>query len=168
MADVRLIAAAIAVVAGCGPADAQNAPSKIAPPAGWRAVPELATAMRDALGKSVQVDGVDAWGETAMGCYGVRLEMRATGGADGIANHVLAGLTTPAKGSTAPVVAVRDVVKPSANNGVLSLAFERTPYRGRLRARIGGGKLTAIACFANQREPIACETACTGLLGAMP
>ena len=42
----------------------------------------------------------------------------------------------------------------------------RAPYRGRLRARDRSRASTALACFWNEREPAACEAACTTLLGA--
>lgn len=62
---------------------------------------------------------------------------------------------------------VRDVVTPRGGAGVVTLAFEQGEHRGRLRARLDGDRIAALACFANQREPIACETACNGLLGAI-
>ena len=81
------------------------------------------------------------------------------------AQQVLAGIE-------AEGIVVRDVVKPEGRDGLVSATFERpqaaTPWRGRLRARIAAGKITALACFANQREPGACEPACTMLLGGLP
>jgi hypothetical protein len=71
-------------------------------------------------------------------------------------------------------IAVTDVVKPTlttgpaSDSGVLSLAFARAPYRGRLRAQIGKtGAYAVLACFWNEREPAACEAACTQLVGSM-
>ena len=52
--------------------------------------------------------------------------------------------------------------------GVLSLSFTRPPYRGKLRAPIAKtGAIAMLACFWNVREPIACEAACSQLLGSM-
>ena len=64
----------------------------------------------------------------------------------------------------------RDIVKPTANAaaGTASLVFEKAPYRGKLRAQlVKDGHMTALACFWNDREPVACETACTQLLGSL-
>ena len=69
------------------------------------------------------------------------------------------------------------MVVPESGDGVVAMSFETTAapgssvhgaYRGRLRARIAAGKITALACFANEREPAACESACTALLGGLP
>ena len=64
-------------------------------------------------------------------------------------------------------VAVRDVVEPSAAGGVLSFAFDKAPYSGRVRATLDGKMDTALACFWNDREPAACEAACTAMIGSM-
>jgi hypothetical protein len=163
MADVRLIAIAVVVLGAgaCGQAGAAPG-SGITAPAGWQVMPDLAVAAKDALGKSVVVDGAEAWGEPAMGCYGVWLAVQAAGEAGAIAEQVVVGFA-----ASELRIAVRDVVVPSGPEGVLALTFERAPYRGRLRARLGGERIVALACFANQREPIACEAACTSLLGAL-
>ncbi len=189
MAGLRLIAAAAtaaaAAVAGCGRAGAapDQAPgpapgpasgqapqpaSGLTPPAGWQAMPELAAASRGALGKGATVDGAEAWGEPAMGCYAVWLAIGAPGTAEAVARQVVAGFTAAAAGSgTGARLTFKDVAAPAGDEGVLALSFERGDHRGRLRARLGGGKLTALACFANQREPLACEAACTSFLGAI-
>lgn len=153
------LAMAVALVA-CGQAGAAPASGISAPP-GWQALPQLATAAKDALGKGVTVDGAEAWGEPARGCYAVWLAVAAKGDTEAIAGHIIEGFATPAL-----KIAVRDVVKPGAD-GVLALAFERAPYRGRLRAKIGGDRVAALACFDNRREPKACEDACTSLLGVL-
>jgi hypothetical protein len=187
MADLRLIAAiaaaaaAAAASAGCGRAGAApEQASGLTPPAGWQALPPIAAAARGALGAGVEVDGAEAWGEPGMGCYAVWLALRASGTAEAIAQQVVAGFTAAAAGSgsgakpagsAAPErggkLVVKDVAAPSGEEGVLTLAFERGEHRGRLRARLGGGKITALACFANRREPVACETACTAFLGGL-
>ena len=151
-------------LAACGPAGAQptaptNAPSGITAPAGWSALPELAKSVADATkAEGVTVDGVEAWGETARGCYAVWLSLAGSGAN---ADAVIAGLA-------AEKLATSSVVKPEATDGVTSLAFAKPPHTGRLRVRTQGGKLAAIACFANQREPASCDAPCTTLLGAIP
>jgi len=156
-----LIAIAISIACGaCGQAGAAPG-SGITAPAGWQAMPQLAAAAKDAIAKTVAVDGAEAWGEPAMGCYGVWLSVAAGGDAETVAGHVVEGFAAPELR-----LQVHDVVKPGAD-GVMTLAFERAPYPGRLRARLGPDRITALACFDNQREPRACEAACTTLLGAL-
>ena len=122
-------------------------------------LPELAAAVRDATkADGVTVDGVEAWGETARGCYAVWFRLA---GAKAKADAVIAGLA-------AENVATSNVVKPESGDGVMAVTFAKPPYTGRLRVRTLDGKLTALACFANQREPKACEAPCTSLLGAVP
>lgn len=166
MALLRLMLVALAA---CGQAGAQpSATSGLTPPIGWIAIPEIAAAAATAAkGDGVTVDGAEAWGDPARGCYGVWLALRG----DGIsAEQVLAGL------GRQPIT-LRDVVKPESGDGIVAIGFEttaapggsmRSTYRGRLRARIAAGKITALACFANEREPIACDGACTTLLGGLP
>jgi hypothetical protein len=169
MADVRLSLAALAALAGCGRAGAApEQASGLAAPAGWQVLPQVAAAAKAALGAGAVIDGAEAWGEPAMGCYAVWLALRAEGGAEAVGAQVVAGFTAVASGSgSGAQLVVRDVAAPSGDEGVLALAFERGEHRGRLRARLGGGKITALACFANQREPAACEPACNGLLEAI-
>ncbi|MGN6105749.1 MAG: hypothetical protein ACTHU0_11635 [Kofleriaceae bacterium] len=175
-----LLAGAIGLVgASCDPAGAQpnatgsarppvratSATSGISAPAGWQALPAIAEASRAAIGTSVAVEGAEAWGEPAMGCYAVWLAVRggaADAPADRVAADVLAGF------AARPGIALTDVVAPTGGAGVLAASFARPPYRGRLRAQLGGGRITALACFANVREPVACEAACTGLLDRIP
>jgi len=52
-------------------------------------------------------------------------------------------------------------------DGVFELAIERTPYKGRLRAQVGDGKVAGLACVANQRDPASCEAPCKTMLGAI-
>ena len=148
MAIVRL--AALLALAGCGRASGD--PGGVTPPAGWRALPELA----NAIGTTAQLDGVQAWGEPAKGCYAISII--AAGGGD-LAGELLAALA-------AEKVITTDIVKPSERTGVLSFTLERGPYRGRVRARIESDRVSALACYHNQREPAGCETACAAFLGA--
>lgn len=165
MADLRLIA--LLAVAACTDAGAQSAAppavTPVAPPAGWTAQPAIAAAVQDALGKT-SVDGLAAFGEPAMGCYGAWMALRARGDASELAEQIVRGLS----GGAARTLAIRDLVKPTAATGVLALGFDSPPYTGRLRARLGDGKLAALACWWSPREPIACEQACTTLLGGLP
>lgn len=176
MDHVRLVAGALGAamaLAACDAADAQTsaASSGIVVPSGWQPLPQLATAAREAVDPKAAVDGAEAWGQTAMGCYALWISLAAPGSATQLADQVLAALSAAPVGDAGAGAAVRidvkDVVKPAADPGVLSLAFERAPYRGRLAARIGGGKIVALACFANPREPVACETACAPMLGVI-
>jgi hypothetical protein len=161
MANVRLIALAAMLAVGCSRADAE--PPGIAVPKTWEKLPALAEAARGALviNPKIEILSVDGWGERAMGCYAVRLDIRGPGSAAAIAEQILTGIAADA------TIKVRDLQKPPAGAGVLSLGFEKAAYRGRLRAQIGPGTIHAVACFANQREPRACELACDGVLGGI-
>ncbi len=157
----------IAALSACGHADAQSASapdraSGLVAPKGWQALPVVAAAVRLAVpAPGVTIDGIEAWGEPAMGCYGVWLALRGSGGTpEALAEQVLAGIA-------AEQIVTTDVVLP-ATDGVLALKLSRPPYVGRLRARLEDGQITALACVSNQREPVACEMACATLLGALP
>ena len=160
MADLRLIAV---LLVGCADAGAQPPAPSPKPPAGWTAQPAIVTAAKDALGKT-EIDGIEAFGDPAMGCYSVWMAVRGSGKATELADQVVKGLTEKQKRK----VDIKDVVKPAADEGVLALTFESAPYKGRLRARFGKGRITALACWSSQREPAACEQACTTMLGALP
>ena len=159
MAYLRLIA--IALVAACGQAGAQAgaAASGITPPAGWQPLFEIARAAAEgARASGVTIGGSEAWGEPARGCYAVWLRLVG----DGVsAEQVLAGLASES-------IETKDVVQPTADTtsegGLLSLAFGKGGYAGRMRARIERDQITALACFANDRERTICETACATLL----
>jgi hypothetical protein len=98
----------------------------------------------------------------------VWLALGAPGAAEAIAQQVVAGFTAAAAGSGAGAkLTFKDAAAPAGDAGVLALSFERGDHRGRLRARLGGGRIAALACFANQREPLTCEAACTSFLGAI-
>jgi hypothetical protein len=164
MALLRLAVVGLGALAACGQAGAQptspsNVASGITAPAGWATLPELAQGVRDATkANGVTVEGVEAWGETARGCYAVWFQLAGTGAN---ADAVIAGLA-------AEKLATSNVVRPESGDGVTALTFARSPYTGRLRVRTQEARLTALACFANQREPKACDAACTSLLGAIP
>ena len=151
MALLRLMA--VLALASCGRAGAQPAPttaaSGVKPPAGWTALPSIAT--------GVGVPGAEAWGDTARGCYAVWFRLQGSGAT---ADAVLAGLA-------AEQLTTSDVVKPDGD-GIVALTFAKGTYAGRLRTRIADGTITALACFANRREPKSCDSPCTAVLGALP
>jgi hypothetical protein len=132
-------------------------------------MPDVASAAATAAKEAKTVtDGTEAWGEPARGCYAVWLSLRGGGGSPG----VLADLVVRSLTSTPSLVGltVANVVKPAtdAASGVLSLSFTRPPYQGVLRAQIGRtGTYAVLACFWNQREPVACQAACTAFVGGM-
>jgi hypothetical protein len=160
--------------------------ASLALPEGWKPLLPVAAAVAAAAkADGVIVDGADAWGEPAMGCYAAALDLHSAHADDAhkdaaaLTEQVLAGLAAagaPRAGgphSPGPVAdpgtwSTSDVVKPTGTSGVLALSFERAPYRGRVRARLGEGRIAMFACFHNQREPAACEAACTRLLEAAP
>lgn len=136
---------------GVNPPFAQPTGPIAAVPTGWISLPALALAARTQLPGST----TDAWGEPAMGCYAASLQVGERG--------PVAALVADVKRA----VTVRDVVEPSAAGGVLSFGFDKPPYHGRVRALLDGKNVTALACFWNQREPIACEAACAAMLRSM-
>lgn len=153
MAGLRVMVIALV---GCRAAEAQpEVTSGVKPPAGWQVLPPVATAARMAVGAGgVIVDGVEAWGDPARGCYGLWIALHGAGGtAEELAQQVLDGLAAE-KIATSAVEATGDT---------LALSLERAPYQGQLRARLGDGKVTALACVANPREREACATACGAL-----
>lgn len=161
MALLRLaLTGSLAALGACGQAGAQStAPSGITAPTGWAVLPELARTVRDATkAEGVTVEGVEAWGETARGCYAVWFALAGSGAN---ADAVIAGLASEK-------LATSNVVKPESGDGITAVTFAKPPYTGRLRVRTLDGKLTALACFANQREPATCDAPCTSLLGAIP
>ncbi len=151
----------------CSAAGAEPAPGGAAAvPAGWRPLPAIATAAAAAAAKldGVIVDGASAWGDPARGCYAVQLGLRGgTAAITELADQVLDGLAgSKAAGSGA--VSFGEVIRPAASGDTLSFTFARPPYRGRLRARLGEGSITALACFGNQRDPARCDAACARML----
>ena len=162
MALLRLMA--VIGLAACGRAGAQPAQpvvsSGLRPPAGWQTLPALGQAVAAAAkAPGVTLDGSEAWGETAIGCYGLWVKLHGAGASSA---EVLKGLDVAR-------LALRDVSKPEAgDDGLIALTFERAPYSGRLRVRIAAGEITALACFANDRDPASCEQPCTTLLAGLP
>lgn len=159
---------AVAVAASACRASEAGPGSGLVPPSGWQPLPALATAAMDAAkGAGLQLDGVEAWGETARGCYAAWLALRGASGApDVMADQVVTSLS--AEPALAGIV-VRDVIEPAAGakTGVLSLTFQRALYHGKLRATLASdGRVEALACFWNQREPVACEQGCATLFGS--
>ena len=111
------------------------------------------------MAEGVTVDGTDAWGEPSIGCYGAWIKLH---GGRASSEEVM-------KGIDQAKLAVRDIVQPElGEDGLVAVTFERAPYRGRLRVRAAGGSITALACFANDREPASCDQPCTTLLGGLP
>lgn len=158
MADLRVIA--LGALVACGSAKAQPDPAgPVVPPAGWQRLPAAATAAKTAAGApGITVDQVDAWGEPTTGCYALWFALRGgSGGADALAKEIVEGLT-----------AEKFTVGDSAvTEGVFELAIERAPYKGRLRAQVGDGKVTGLACVANARDPASCDAPCKTMLGAI-
>ncbi|HET9621747.1 MAG TPA: hypothetical protein VFP84_10290 [Kofleriaceae bacterium] len=157
---------ALALVA-CNAAGADPAPPGALPgsPASWKALPAIASAVSQAAAADgVTVDATDAWGDPALGCFAVRLALH--GGAasnDALVDQVLAGLASKPGGLT-----FSELVKPTPTGDVLAFSFARAPYRGRVRAKLAAGKITALACFGNQRAPAGCETTCGHMLQGAP
>jgi len=155
-------------------------------PAGWKQLPSIATAAGAAAkADGVAIDAMDAWGEPALGCYALWLALHGPAqSAPILADQVLDGFMAAvgpqkpkspaerakhARETDSPSkLSLDEVTKPSAPDGVLAFAFAVPPYRGRVRAQLGNGRIAAIACFGNQREPAACEAACTRLLQGVP
>jgi hypothetical protein len=183
---LRVTAVAIVACSAAG-ADPAAPPSRVAHPEGWKQLPAVATAMATAAkAEGVTVDAADAWGEPAHGCYAVWLELHGgTSDAPALADQVLAGIARagPSRDGAAPTrvarsgdatagwreeIAIREVVKPTDRSGVLAFAFTSAPYHGRVRARLGKGRIAAVACFANEREPLACDATCAQLLEVAP
>jgi hypothetical protein len=158
-------------LAACSIADADPVPSASrdsARPAGWKRLPSVAAAVGAAArGDGIAIDAVDAWGEPAIGCYAVWLTLHGRGGdARALADQVLASLAQASQASSA--ISISELALPTGVDGVLSFAFARTPYRGRVRAQLAAGRIALTTCFANQREPGACDAPCASVLRGAP
>lgn len=140
----------VPVPPGVTPPFAPPVGSSITPPAGWMPLPQLASAAQ------AQITGAraDAWGEPAMGCYAATLTFAQRGKPAAMLDDAQKTLS------------VHDVVVPATPTGVLSFGFDKPPYKGRVRATLDGKTVSALACFWNEREPAACEAACTALIGS--
>jgi len=164
---------AVALVA-CSSAGAEPGAPPVAGghrPAGWKQLPLVARAVASAAASDgVIIDAVDAWGEPALGCYGVWLDLHGgTATAAVLADQVIDSLSRR-DGSAGPrgALAVDDLVRPSGADGVLAFQFAAPPYRGRVRAQLSSGRISAIACFRNHRTPAVCDAACADVLGRVP
>lgn len=177
---VTAVAAALVACSAAG-ADPSASPGSRAHPEGWKQLPGVAAAVGAAAkADGVTIDAVDAWGEPAHGCYAVWLELRGrTGDAPALADQIVAGVSRGAGRDSAAARAPRpheatagwpgeitigELVKPTEPIGVLAFAFTSLPYRGRVRAQLGKGHIAAVACFANEREPLACNATCAQVL----
>ncbi|MBA3541019.1 MAG: hypothetical protein H0T79_15520 [Deltaproteobacteria bacterium] len=159
LAALTLLATACAPAAAGQPSAPPTTASGLTAPVGWQVLPELAKAVAGAAkADGIVVEGSEAWGEPARGCYAAWIALRGSDANVLIVEDALAGLA-------AEKFAMTNVIKPTSD-GVLAFGFERAPYRGRVRARLDGGHLAALACFANEREPASCELPCTALLGS--
>jgi hypothetical protein len=140
----------VPVPPGVTPPFAPPVGSSITPPAGWMSPPPLASAA------PAQIDGAraEAWGEPAMGCYAATLTFAQRGAATAMVDEVKKTLS------------VHDVIAPTTASGVLAFGFDKAAYKGRVRATLDGKTVHALACFWNEREPSACEAACTALIGS--
>jgi hypothetical protein len=167
----RLAIGCVAIAAsavGCGTSEAGPG-SGLTPPAGWRALPELAAAAAQAAKEAgVTIDVGEAWADQARGCYAAWLSWQGAKGApDRLADALVLAVSSE---KSLEGIALREVVKPTpgGNVGVVSLGFERGEYRGTVRAQLTReGLVAALACFWNQREPAACEADCRKLVGGM-
>lgn len=154
----------LAVVALAACRDAHAAPAAAGHrglPPGWQELPALAQAVRQAL-PTTSVLSIEASGQPAMGCYAAAVALTgpaATG--DKVRDEILGSLHAEPRLSG---LQVRNTLVGA--DGSTELVFDRVPYAGRLRARLGdAGSLELEACFWNEREPHACEASCRQLLG---
>lgn len=185
MMAVAAVACSTAGAEPAGPGVPSAPPAGFAGPrpTGWKQLPAISSAVAAAArADGVTIDAVDAWGEPARGCYGVWLELHGgtAAAAPALADDALAslqraagpgGLRDRAAGSGAPAASgspnplvIDEVVKPTTAEGVLAFRFTRSPYRGRVHAQLGRGRVAAIACFGNQREPVDCEARCARVI----
>jgi hypothetical protein len=139
-------------------------------PAGWKQLPAIANAVGAAArAEGVVIDAADAWGQPAIGCYAVRLALHGPeGDATLLATQILDGIARVSDKPREPAIAITDVTMPGGPQGVLAFTFARPPYRGRARAQLGGGRIAMAVCFANQREPGACDAPCASVLQGVP
>lgn len=164
MALLRL--AMFAALVGCTSADAQTPAVEtspaFSPPAAWSKLPAMTTAITDAAkAGGATVRTAEAWGDTSRGCYAVSIALSGGGVTSDMVLGGLAGIPEVGKGAQ---FTITDVRRPEQNNGALEARFARPGYSGRVRVRFNNAGLDAVACFANDREPVGCEAACTQLL----
>jgi hypothetical protein len=164
---MMVVASVACSAAGAEPA-APSAPAPALPanhPADWRPLPPIAAAVGAAAkADGVTIDAADAWGEPARGCYGVWLALHGgAAAAPALADQVLDSL----RGDRTAEVTIDDLVAPTTPAGVLAFQFRRATYRGRVRAQLDAGRIAAIACFGNEREPARCDADCAAVLGGV-
>jgi hypothetical protein len=178
---LRVTAVALVACSAAG-ADPAASPGGSAHPQGWKQLPAVAAAVGAAAkADGVTIDSVDAWGESAHGCYAVWLDLHGrTGDAPRLADQIVAGVSRAGAARDAAAarvsrsresaagwrseIVVSELVKPTEPVGVLAFTFTSLPYRGRVRAQLGKGRIAAVACFANEREPLACSATCAQVL----
>src|SRR5262245_32609664 len=92
MAQLRLIA--LVMLAACRASEA-GAGSGLTPPAGWQTLPSLATAATTAAKQyGIAVDGAEAWGEAARGCFAGWIALHNGGGSpEEMATQLVTGLS---------------------------------------------------------------------------
>ena len=84
-----ILALGACTLAGAQATERMTEHSGLTAPAGWRDLPELASRVGATLAeRKLRLDGVEAWGEPARGCFGVWLAIRGDGAT---AAQVLAG-----------------------------------------------------------------------------
>src|SRR5262245_6932160 len=132
MAELRVVL--LAALAGCSSSEAAPT-SGLLPPAGWQALPSIAAAAKRAATESkIAVEGSEAWGDPARGCYGAWLAISGgRGNAAKMADDVVASI------SKLDGITLKEIVKPATGSDELTLGFERAPYRGHVRATLGTG-----------------------------
>ena len=133
-------------------------------PAGWKAMPSLASVVAAEDSPTV---AATAWGDPAAGCYALWFTMRTTGPSTidiergGLGTMLSSfGVNAAPSGSGATPVPQNpselvDIVL-DGKPGKLQLALTQLASRQVV--------LDAVACFHNEREPIACTIACGGIL----
>lgn len=136
----------------------------LAIPTGWQPQPTLVTAAQSASDANVgrRPRAIAAWGDPVLGCFATAIVLGLASGDD--ATTVLGELRTAlAAGSTV------DGWTDSA--GVATATLARPGWHGELRAQVTGrspARVTAVACFHNDRAPARCQPACGALLAPLP
>jgi hypothetical protein len=160
MTETVMLGVGLLGLAGCGDVHAEPIGAR-ALPAGWQELPELARTARDTLASGT-IDRLDVWGSPARGCFAAHGALRGAAREAGtLQDDVLGSLRGEPR--LAGLLVHDIIIRP---DGGIALAFERAPYRGTLRVVPGhDGAADGFVCFANDREPTACEVACKQLAG---
>jgi hypothetical protein len=180
--DRRAVILAAAVAAGCKGASADAPPADKAPawspeprhgidvPADWKELPEVAatavTAARN-VREDLLVHG-HAWGEPSRGCYLAVVELH------GKRRDTIPTLKKELEAAVGEGVEITAwTSSPDAeDSSQIEARFTGKGFTGQLRAQLildrqRIGHALAAACFYNDREPAACENACTPLLAML-